>query len=395
MSSRPKVTISIPSYNHARFLPEAVESALGQTYPHIEILIVDDGSTDDSLAIAQSYQLKYPEKIRAHTHPGRRNLGISATVNEAVKLSTGVYFSGLPSDDRLLPEKVEKQVAFLESHPQIGWVYGPARYIDARGDKLHGQLGEDISHDARPLEKLIIANRVPGMTVLARREYFEAVGAHDEDLIYSDWHFWIRMAARYRVGFMRKALVEYRLHGNNTSVGGQEEENLRRGLAVMNSLRNPPALVGEIAKPETQALIELRRCRHLFYLGQSEEAAKSCQWVFETCSALPSGPKDLSRWLLLSSEHSTLFDWMIEQLAPAGEGQFKQKMTSLLRGLSLARAAVESRAAGDFQRARRCALQAQIRHPRWLFDRVLLSVVAETLVGSPLMNRARNLKQQL
>jgi alpha-1,3-rhamnosyltransferase len=395
MSSGSKVSIGIPSYNHAQFLPKAIESALGQTYANIEIVIVDDGSTDDSFAIAQSYELKYPAKIRVYSHPGRRNRGISATVNECFKRSSGIYFSGLPSDDVLLRDKVESQVAFLESHRQIGWVYSHAYFIDLRGNRLPGKFGEDISRDARPLEKLIIANAVPGMTVLARRECFEVVGAHNHELVYSDWEFWIRMAARYEVGFIPNMLVEYRLHSCNTSVGVNDQENLRRGLAVMSSLRqNASRFGGQIATLEIQALIELRRCRHLFYLNEKEEAAKSLWSVFENYPALQKGSRELARWLLASYEVPAFYQWMIEQLPSALESEVKKKTTRLLQGLTLARAAIEKYAAGDFQSARRLAIQAQIKDSRWLFDRLLISALTETLVGSPAMNTARHLKQQ-
>lgn len=79
----PKVSICVPSYNHARFLPMALESALAQTYDDFEVVVVDDGSTDDSLAVAQSYAARHPSKVRVFTHPGHRNRGISETVNLA------------------------------------------------------------------------------------------------------------------------------------------------------------------------------------------------------------------------------------------------------------------------------------------------------------------------
>src|SRR2546427_3598573 len=133
MLNQPKVSITIPSYNHARFLPAAIESALAQTYQHLEIIIVDDGSTDGSLQIAEEYGRRHADVIKVITHAGLRNRGISETVNLGFESATGSYWCGLPSDDLFHPRKIAEQVAFLERHPEIGWVYGYAQYIDTNG----------------------------------------------------------------------------------------------------------------------------------------------------------------------------------------------------------------------------------------------------------------------
>jgi glycosyltransferase involved in cell wall biosynthesis len=91
MSHQPRVSVCVPSYNHARYLPDTIESVLGQTYRDFEVVVVDDGSTDDSLAIAESYAARHPDRVRVFTHPGRRNLGISETVNLAARLSRGEF----------------------------------------------------------------------------------------------------------------------------------------------------------------------------------------------------------------------------------------------------------------------------------------------------------------
>src|SRR3954470_14585541 len=114
MPSTPEVSICIASYNHARFLPATIESALSQTYQNIEIIIVDDGSTDDSLAIAESYSYRYPALVKVFTHPDGGNHGIAATSNLAFRKSTGRYWSGLGSDDEFCPQKTERQLNYLK-----------------------------------------------------------------------------------------------------------------------------------------------------------------------------------------------------------------------------------------------------------------------------------------
>ncbi len=219
MSSQPLVSVCIPSYNHAQYLPYCIESILAQTYPNIEIIIVDDNSKDDSLAVAQSYANQYPDKVAVYTHPNRENRGISNTVNYAFSLSKGKYWSGLPSDDALKPHKIAKQVEFLEANRQLGFVYCYASFMDGKGDPLPGTFGEDITKNADPVKTLLKANVIPGMTVLARHDAVEEVGLHDPNLIYSDWDFWIRLFLLFKGGFIPESLVEYRVHDYNTSVG--------------------------------------------------------------------------------------------------------------------------------------------------------------------------------
>jgi alpha-1,3-rhamnosyltransferase len=219
MSNKPLASICVPSYNHAQYLPATLDSALAQTYPNIEIIVLDDGSKDDSLQIARTYEARFPDKIKVYTHEGGANLGISRTVNAAFAHSRGKYWMGLPSDDVLYPEKIEKQVAFLEKNPELGFVYCYVDYIDADGNRVPGTFGKDITADEDPIKSMIIENFIPGMAMLARRDCIERVGEHDADLIYSDWDFWVRLFSLYRGGFLPESLVGYRVHHYNSSVG--------------------------------------------------------------------------------------------------------------------------------------------------------------------------------
>lgn len=219
MNNEPLASICVPSYNHAQYLPATLDSALAQTYPNIEIIVLDDGSKDDSLAIARDYEARFPGKIKVYTHPNGANLGISATVNAALSHSKGKYWMGLPSDDILYPDKIEKQVAFLEKNPELGFVYCRVNYIDSEGKALPGTFGKDITNDPDPLESIILENFLPGMTVLVRRDVIDRVGDHDADLIYSDWDFWVRLFSLSKGGFINESLIDYRVHTYNTSVG--------------------------------------------------------------------------------------------------------------------------------------------------------------------------------
>jgi glycosyltransferase involved in cell wall biosynthesis len=226
MVTAPLVSICIPSYNHAQYLPATLDSALAQTYPNVEIIVLDDGSKDESLKIARNYEARFPDRVKVYTHPNGANLGISRTVNAAFAHSRGKYWMGLPSDDILYPDKIEKQVAFLEKNPGLGFVYCYVDFIDSDGKPVSGKFGRDITADEDPLKSMIMENSIPGMAILARREAIARVGDHETDLIYSDWDFWVRLFSLYRGGFIPESLIGYRVHNYNTSVAAPRAQQV-------------------------------------------------------------------------------------------------------------------------------------------------------------------------
>ncbi len=128
MSSKPSVSVIVIFLNEEKFIEEAVESVFAQTYDDWELLLVDDGSTDDSTRIALRYAERYPEKVRYLEHPGHRNRGMSASRNLGVSHAKGEYIAFLDSDDVWLPHKLEQQVTILGSYPEATMLYGHTQY---------------------------------------------------------------------------------------------------------------------------------------------------------------------------------------------------------------------------------------------------------------------------
>src|SRR3990172_11731590 len=125
MSEKPLVSVIIIFYNEERFIEEALECVFAQTYTNWELLLVDDGTTDNSTAIAQRYAEKYPEKVYYLEHPGHQNRGMSATRNLVIANAKGEFIAFLDADDVWLPHKLERQLAIIESQPDAAMVYGP------------------------------------------------------------------------------------------------------------------------------------------------------------------------------------------------------------------------------------------------------------------------------
>lgn len=214
---KPKVSVCIASYNHARFIGETLDSILAQTYRDFEIVVVDDGSTDNSLEILNSYAEKYPQ-IRVFTHSNHENKGISVTANATIKKSRGEYISFIGSDDIWYPHFLEKQVDFLDKS-DVGFVYSKADCIDKTGKLLNKQIALEVSSKADLTAFLLTTNPVSAVTTTVKRKALEEIGLFDEKLIYSDWDLWIRLSFTHKIGFIDESLGNYRIHGNNTSVG--------------------------------------------------------------------------------------------------------------------------------------------------------------------------------
>ena len=322
-------TRAVPRWSAcARFLPAAIESVLAQTYPHVELIIADDGSTDKSLDIAQGYASRHPDRVKAFSHDGHANRGISATSNLALRKSSGDYWCGLSSDDTFMPEKVERQVVFLEQHPEIGMVYGRAVSIDAGGRALGVELFRDPPPARDPLPLLLERNWICGSTVMARRECFVTIGLHDEGVMYSDWDLWVRIVARFGMAFLARPLAQYRVHATNSSLGVPPETQLARHLELMEALeRKAPAIGGGLARPFARALIELQLAFLFYCAGDRGAAARAFRAAVDIDASMFHSVRFLAGWLIRRRYEMGSFTpappdgfltWFAEQAVPRG-----------------------------------------------------------------------------
>jgi glycosyltransferase involved in cell wall biosynthesis len=203
-------SVVIPTYNHSHFLREALDSALGQTLAPHEVIVVDDGSTDETPEILASYG----ERIRVVR---QENRGLASARNAGAERVRGDSIAFLDSDDVWMPTKLERQLARLRDEPELGLVHCAVENIDASGravgrrlDGLEGWVAEEMLLFRRG----VILGGGSGFVV--RRRAFEAEGGFDTRMGTSaDWDLQYRIAARHRVGFVPEVLLRYRFHASN------------------------------------------------------------------------------------------------------------------------------------------------------------------------------------
>ncbi len=207
MSSVPTVSVVMSVFNGDRYLKEAIDSVLAQNFADFELIVVDDGSTDGTAAILESYS-----DSRIRTSRNAVNLGQPASLNRGLAAARGALIARLDADDVALPDRLETQVRFLASHPSAASVGAAWIEIDENGCLGAARHPPTTSVDIR--WRLLFANAFLHSSVIVRRSALDAVGVYDPAIGYGeDYELWSRVAARFEVANIDRPLVLYRLTG--------------------------------------------------------------------------------------------------------------------------------------------------------------------------------------
>lgn len=211
----PKISIITITYNRARFLPEAIESVLAQSFTDWELLIIDDASTDDTSEVAGRYA-SIDQRIKYYKN--QENLKISRSRNRGLELSKGDYVAVLDSDDIWRDkDKLQKQYDYLVGHPACGLIGGGVVVIDERGKEMRRYLNEQGDESIR--KKLLIKNQFAQSSVMYPRQAVLDLGKYDVELSgIEDYDLWMRVGAKYELANLDSYVLSYRLHGGNVSV---------------------------------------------------------------------------------------------------------------------------------------------------------------------------------
>lgn len=201
----PKVSVIIPTYNCAHYLEQAIESAMNQTYRDLEIIVLDDGSTDDTAQVVR----KYEANIR---YIRQDNRGLPAARNHAIESSSGELIALLDADDWWEPTKLAEQVSILVEDPELCLVYSDLEVVFDDGSIIPSFLSSrPLAASGYVFDKLLQSGFILPSTVLLRRSYLEQVGMFDESMrSHEDIDLWLRMCQRWRVALVRKSLTHRR-----------------------------------------------------------------------------------------------------------------------------------------------------------------------------------------
>lgn len=221
--TQPLVSVAIPAYNHAAFIEACLASVCAQTYPELELVLIDDGSTDGTFEIARRFLEPRRGRFRRFVLERQENRGVSAATNAAISACRGEWVHLLGSDDVLYPNKVERiQQAIAEWHcPNLALVHADVDYIDERGERHVRQPKEPRPApglDRQAWRWLFMGDYyVFNPTLALRREAIESIGGFDGSLALEDMDCWLRLAVRYPIARVPEVLAAYRKHPGNTT----------------------------------------------------------------------------------------------------------------------------------------------------------------------------------
>jgi len=210
------VDIIIPAYNAARYLRAAIDSVISQTYDDWRIILVNDGSTDDTAEIAREYQFRLGERMLIITQP---NAGMSAARNTAIRNSSAEFLAFLDSDDVWLPCRLSESLKAFQSHPDVGLAYGLITWIDEAGNVLNTFKGNPHDAEGRIAPAIYMRKvELPCVTVTIRKKCLDEVGLFDETMKGTeDRDLWLRIALRHEVAFVPKVIAYYRTSTHSVS----------------------------------------------------------------------------------------------------------------------------------------------------------------------------------
>jgi glycosyltransferase involved in cell wall biosynthesis len=237
------LTVYITNYNYGRYIRQAIESVLNQTFQDFELFIIDDGSTDDSKSIIEAYASN--SKV---TVVYQKNKGLNITNNIALRLSQGKYIMRLDADDYLSEDALESMVNLLEADSNLGMVFPDYYLVDANNTVTAEVKRHDFKSDVQLYDQ-----PAHGACTVIRTSFLKSVGGYDESYSCQDgYELWIKFIAKYKVSNIAKELFYYRQHGSNLTSNEKRILDTRRDINV-NFIKN-----NKIQTPVTIAIIPVR-----------------------------------------------------------------------------------------------------------------------------------------
>lgn len=293
-----RVSVIIPTYNSARYLPEALESVLNQTYSDFEVLVMDDGSTDETTEVVKPYLDDHRVAYHAMEHRGGRR-----AFNDGVAIAKGTIIGQCDADDRLAPNKLALQMKLFDESPDIGLVYSDMASIDEHGNIIMDPSNRYQRYEGSVTERLIERNFVPGPTSLIRKSIFQKGGGFDPSFgAAQDYDLWLRLSTLCEFRHVNESLYFYRRHNNQISTSNKEQQFAMHVEALHKFSRNHPDRVSD--KAIAHATAEIKKNLGHYYLKSQRNKPLARQAFVE---AIRLRPTYFSAWnRLLRSYFQTI-----------------------------------------------------------------------------------------
>lgn len=273
----PKASVIIPTYNRADYICDTVRSVLEQTYRDFEVIVVDDGSTDDTLKRLEVFS----NKIKIVEQPNSER---AVARNHGIKISSGEYVALLDSDDLWFPDKLEKQVKILDENHTVIMCYGQSLRIDDKSNYIKSAKRQLQGFSGSVFEKFLIRNFVVSATPLARRKSIESIeGFQTKFIPYEDWEFWARLSLQGDFHYINEPLASYRIHPQQSVKLASAKKIEDATTAVLESLFTLKNLSEEL-KNKSLGLANLRFAYWYLIAGDVKTAKEK---LFKAASLYP------------------------------------------------------------------------------------------------------------
>lgn len=375
----PLVSVIVPAYNQGHYLRHAVQSALDQTAADLEVIVVDDGSTDDTAQVAQSFT---DARVR-YVHQANR--GLSGARNTGLREARGAFLTFLDADDAFLPDKMALLLAEFEAAPELGLVTGQALLIDETGQRT-GQHFES----RLPVEQArwVLGNPLHVGSVLLRREWQAKVGLFDESLrSYEDWDYWLRLTlAGCAMRTIAQPVSLYRFHTRQMTRDG--DQMTTASFAVLDKVfgRADLPAAWQALRDQAYSQAHLRGAAHAYLAGRYGDAQQGLREAVRLHPALLENNAralagHFSAWTELPKSGDMLsFLDNIYQHLPSELNVLQQRRRGELGRVAL-RMAFEAHRQGRRGQARKALWQALRYQPAALANRGVLSILLRSHVG--------------
>lgn len=239
------VSVILPVYNGQRFLADAINSILAQSYSNLELLIVDDGSTDESQSIVKTFATN-DSRIRFFQ---QQNSGVAAARNVALREAHGQYIGFIDQDDLWQLDKLEVQMMYFNNYPDCVFLHGNIDYIDDQSAPVDKSLYPWVtSASGHCFERLFTWNAIAIQTVCFKRECIKTVGFLREDVPgVDDYDYWLRFSRFFHIDYLDKTFVLYRFHGDNESHKWHLQD-IKRAKVLEGILQQFPEVYDEFGR---------------------------------------------------------------------------------------------------------------------------------------------------